>query len=234
MGKILMAFRLLRQQLPLVIALVLTIWIPGQLLIEAALAGNPNPPEPLTVMQLSLLIELVFGPICTAGIITALAGQMYGEKTTYPVAIRAGLHHWGRLFGARIVAQGIVILGLLLFIIPGIVLAVRFSLIDEAVVLEGAGITSARNRSVQLTWGKGGSILLSCAFAISLNLLFSIALATSLASAGLLADPFVSFLCDTAIRVFAVFFTCLLFLYYWEAQAEEADAEEASQEQPAI
>ena len=77
------------------------------MLIEAALAFNPNPPEPLKVMQLSLLIELVFGPICTAGILRGPSpGRCTDKKTTYPVAIRAGLHHWGRLFGARIVAQG--------------------------------------------------------------------------------------------------------------------------------
>jgi len=220
-GKVAMAFRLLFQQLPLITALVLTIWIPGQLLIEAAQAGNPNPADVLSTVRLSYLVEIVFGPICTGGIITALAAQMSGEKMQYPVAFRAGLHHWGRLFGARIVAQAIVILGLLLFIVPGIVLAVRFSLIDEVVVLEGAGVTLARNRSAQLTWGKGGPIFLACAFAISLNLLFSIALATSLTSAGLLDNPLIAFTCDTVIRIFAVSFTCLLFLYYWEAREEE-------------
>ena len=166
--------------------------------------------------------------------ITALAGQMSGEKTPYPVAIRAGLRHWGRLFGARIVAQGLVILGLLVFIIPGIILAVRFSLIDEVVVLEGAGVTVARNRSARLTRGKEVSIFLACVFAISLNLLFSITLATSLTAAGLLGNPFVAFACDTVIRVFAVFFTCLLFLYYWEAREQEGDAEDEMPESPAI
>jgi hypothetical protein len=220
-GKVVMAFRLLFQQLPLITALVLTIWIPGQLLIEAAQVGNANPADVLSVIQLSMLVEIVFGPICTGGVITALAAHMSGEKTPYPEALRAGLHHWGRLFGARIVAQGLVMLGLLAFIIPGIILAVRFSLIDEVVVLEGAGVTVARNRSGQLTRGKESSLFLACAFAISLNLLFSITLATSLKNAGLLADPFVAFACDTVIRVFTIFFTCLLFLYYWEAREAE-------------
>jgi hypothetical protein len=58
-----------------------------------------------------------------------------------------------------------------------------------------------------------------------LNLLFAVSLATALASAGVLTDPVVSFACDTLIRVFAVFFTCLLFLYYWEATGLEQKAE---------
>ena len=126
------------------------------------------------------------------------------------------------------------ILGLLALIIPGIILAVRFSLINEVVVLEGAGVTAARNRSVQLTWGKESSLFLACAFAISLHLLFSITLATSLESTGLLADPFVSFACETVIRVFAVFFTCLLFLYYWEARAQELERESEPAQPPLI
>ena len=102
------------------------------------------------------------------------------------------------------------------------------------VVLEGAGVTLARNRSAQLTRGKESTIFLACAVAISLNLTFSITLASSLAKAGLLADPFVAFACDTVIRVFTIFFTCLLFLYYWEAREQEATAEERWSEEPAL
>ncbi len=69
-------------------------------------------------------------------------------------------------------------------------------------------------------------------FAISLNLLFSIALATLRTAAGLLGNPLVAFACDTVIRVFAVSFTCLLFLYYWEARKEEQNAESGIPETP--
>src|SRR5208337_2070154 len=128
-GKMVMAFRLLLGQLPLLAALVLTIWVPGHLLIDMAVAGKPNQADSLTALQLGNLVEIVFGPIYSAGIITALAARM-----------AAGL---------------LVGLGIVALIVPGLVLAVRYSLIDEVVVLEGAGARVARQRSSQLTWGKG-------------------------------------------------------------------------------
>ena len=220
-----MAFRLLFGQLPLFAALVLTIWVPGHLLIDMAVAGNPNQADTLVVLQLGQLIELVFGPIYAAGIITALAARMSGEKTSYLEAMRAGLHHWGRLFGARLVAGLFVFLGLIALIIPGLILATRFMLIDEVVVLEGAGAWKSRQRSTQLTWGKALQIFRAWVVSIALMVTFSLSLAKLVDLAGLQNHSLVADACDCLSSVFAVFFNCLLFLYYWEARQQEANAE---------
>jgi len=233
-GKMVMAFRLLLGQLPLFAALVLTIWVPGHLLIDMAVAGKPNQADSLTALQLGNLVEIVFGPIYSAGIITALAARMAGEKTSYVEAMRAGLHHWGRLFGARIVAGLLVGLGIVALIVPGLVLAVRYSLIDEVVVLEGAGARVARQRSSQLTWGKGLLIFRAGVVSIALIMTFSIALAKLLDLAGLQNQVLAADACDCLISVFAVFFSCLLFLYYWEARQQEANAESEIQQEEEI
>ncbi|MGZ3485429.1 MAG: hypothetical protein ACXVBY_00990 [Isosphaeraceae bacterium] len=224
-GKMVMAFRLLFGQLPLFAALVLTIWVPGHLLIDMAVAGNPNQADTLVVLQLGQLIELVFGPIYAAGIITALAARMSGEKTSYLEAMRAGLHHWGRLFGARLVAGLFVFLGLIALIIPGLILATRFMLIDEVVVLEGAGAWKSRQRSTQLTLGKALQIFRAWVVSIALMVTFSLSLAKLVDLAGLQNHSLVADACDCLSSVFAVFFNCLLFLYYWEARQQEANAE---------
>src|SRR5271157_2572559 len=224
-GKMVMAFRLLFGQLPLFAALVLTIWIPGHLLIDMAVAGNPNQADPVTVLLLSQLVLIVFGPIYDAGIITALAGRMSGEKTSYLEAMRAGLHHWGRLFGARLVAGLFVLLGLLAFIIPGLILATRFMLIDEVVVLEGAGAWKSRQRSTQLTWGKALQIFRAWVVSNALVTTFAFSLTKLVGLAGLQNHSLVADACDCLSSVFAVFFNCLLFLYYWEARQQEANAE---------
>jgi len=218
-GKMVMAFRLLLGQLPLFAALVLTIWIPGHLLIDMAVAGKPNQADSLTALQLGNLVEIVFGPIYSAGIITALAAQMAGEKTSYVEAMRAGLHHWGRLFGARIVAGLLVGLGIVALIVPGLVLAVRYSLIDEVVVLEGAGARVARQRSSQLTWGKGLLIFRAGVVSIALIMTFSISLAKLLDLAGLQNQVLAADACDCLISVFAVFFSCLPFSLLLGGQA---------------
>jgi hypothetical protein len=223
-GKVVMAFRLLLGQLPLFAALVLTIWVPGHLLIDMAVTANPNQADTLTILQLGQLVEFVFGPIYAAGIITALAARMSGQKTSYLEAMRAGLHHWGRLFGARVVAGLFVILGCFAFIIPGLILAARYMLIDEVVVLEGAGARDARLRSSQLTWGKSLQMIRAWVLSIALILTFSFSLAQLLVLAGLQTYPLVTDACDCLISVFSVFFNCLLFLYYWEARQHEAKA----------
>ena len=224
-GKMVMAFRLLFGQLPLFAALVLTIWVPGHLLIDMVVAGNPNQADSLTALQLGNLVEIVFGPIYSAGVITALAARMAGEKTSYVEAMRAGLHHWGRLFGARIVVGLLVGLGIVALIVPGLVLAVRYSLVDEVVILEGAGARVARQRSSQLTWGKGLLIFRAGAVSIALIMVFSFSLARFLELSGLHNHSLVTDACDCLISVFAVFFSCLFFLYYWEARQQEANAE---------
>ena len=233
-GKMVMAFRLLFGQLPLFAALVLTIWVPGHLLIDMAVAGNPNQADTLVVLQLGQLIELVFGPIYAAGIITALAARMSGEKTSYLEAMRAGLHHWGRLFGARLVAGLFVFLGLIALIIPGLILATRFMLIDEVVVLEGAGAWKSRQRSTQLTWGKALQIFRAWVVSIALMVTFSLSLAKLVDLAGLQNHSLVADACDCLSSVFAVFFNCLLFLYYWEARQQEANAESEIRKQEEI
>ena len=53
-----------------------------------AVAGNPNPADSLTALQLGNLVEIVFGPIYCGGVITALAARMAGEKTSYVEAMR--------------------------------------------------------------------------------------------------------------------------------------------------
>jgi hypothetical protein len=233
-GKMVMAFRLLFGQLPLFAALVLTIWIPGHLLIDMAVASNPNQADTLVVLQLGQLVEFVFGPIYAAGIITALAARMAGEKTSYLEAMRAGLHHWGRLFGARLVAGLLVLLGFLALIIPGLILATRYMLIDEVVVLEGAGVRESRQRSSQLTWGKALQIFRAWVVSIALIMTFSFALAKLLDLAGLQNHVLAADACDCLISVFAVFFNCLLFLYYWEARQQEANAESEIQSEEEI
>jgi hypothetical protein len=150
---------------------------------------------------------------------------MSGKKTSYLEAMRAGLHHWGRLFGARLVAGLLVLLGLCAFLIPGLILAARYMLIDEIVVLEGAGVREARLRSSQLTWGKAQQMILAWLVSILFILIFSFSLARLLVLTGLQTYPLVSDACDCLISVFSVFFICLLFLYYWEARQEEASAE---------
>ena len=73
---------------------------------------------------------------------------------TYWQALGQGIRHWGRLFTTRFFAGVIVLFGMAALIVPGIILAVRYFLIDYVVVLEGVGGEAALRRSAELTKGR--------------------------------------------------------------------------------
>ena len=229
-GKLMMAAALFLGQLPLLAALVLTVWIPGNLIIELIDANNPNPnpQNAMAIFQLRNLVEMVFGPIYAGGIITALAARMSGERLSFLEAIRAGLHHWGRLFLTRLVVGLVIGLGFLAFIIPGILFAIRYCLVDEVVVLEGEGVRVSRRRSTYLTRGRSLVIFLGGLLYLAAILTFSWLLNWALEFASPDGYPFLSAAGLCLIDVLTVFFTCFFFLIYWEARQDELERQAIS------
>lgn len=232
--KLLLSFRLLFEQLPLLAALVLIIKLPSNMAIELIAEKHANPADPLAPVWLVLLVEFFFGPIYGAAIVAAMANRMSGRATEFGEAIRVGIDHWARLFAARFVANLLILLGLFAFIIPGIILAVRYSLIDEVVVLEGSSVADSRNRSAALVHGRGLKIFQA---GLLLRLLiggFASVLARAATQAGWLGDPVVRAGFGSLINVFGISFMILLFLFYWEAHAEEEEAAAPEPFEPAV
>jgi len=222
--KLLLSFRLLFEQLPLLAALMLIIKLPSNMAIELIAEKHANPANPFAAVWLVLLVELFFGPIHGAAIVAVMANRMSGRATEFGEAIRVGLDHWARLFAARFVANVLILLGALTFIIPGIVLAVRYSLIDEVVVLEGSSVADSRNRSAALVHGRGLKIFQAGLLLRLLIVGFSSLVARVMIQADWFDDPIARAIFDSLINVFAISFVILLFLFYWEARAEEEAA----------
>lgn len=129
-----------------------------------------------------------------------------------------------KLLGTRIGTGLIVLAGLIALIIPGVVLALRFALIDAIVVLEGVEGVSARNLSVQLTRGKRWSILgtmiltfIGLIVAISL---VSFILYLPLGLAGQDENFVVAVICECVNNILLSLLTIVLFLFYWDAKNE--------------
>lgn len=102
---------------------------------------------------LSILILFTSYSFSTGALIYSLARIRSGHHVEYTDALGAGFHFLWQLFIARFAAALIIALGFLLLIFPGIHLVVRYSLLDFAVVLEGASASEARKRSGVLTEG---------------------------------------------------------------------------------
>lgn len=224
--KILLSLRLLLEQLPLLAALVLVITLPANVAIRLIVEKHGNPADPLAPAMLIMLVEVFFGPIYGAAIVVAMANRMAGRATDFGEAIRTGIDHWARLFAARFVASLLIFLGLFAFIIPGIILAIRYSLIDEVMVLEGSSIADSRNRSASLVYGRGLKIFQAGLLLRILIAGFASLVARVMVQADWFDDPMARALFDSLINVFAISFAILLFLFYWEAREEEQSAAE--------
>src|SRR5437867_3121026 len=105
-------------------------------------------------MRMTMWIEGIFGPIYIGALVYALFQIKSGRTVGYKEAITIGFKKWGSLFAARFVAGLLMGLGLVALVIPGIILAVRYSLLDPAVIIEGRGTSESRVRSIALTVGR--------------------------------------------------------------------------------
>jgi hypothetical protein len=216
-GKFGLAVRLLLGNLPLVAAVVLTVWLPANALIDDVMRQSGRADDVAFFWQVNSVAEAFLGPIVSGALITLLAARMEGRRLGYRAAMGAGLRCWGRLFGAWFLAGFFILLGLVALVIPGLVLAVRYALIDPVVVLEGEGPAAARTRSAELVRGRGWQV--AAAWLVSTLIDFGVGI-------GLVSLPEVvpgldSLAAAVAIEcaqdLVATLLTVWLFLYYWEA-----------------
>jgi hypothetical protein len=211
------ATRLLCANLELFSLIILTVWLPGHLLVAYLVFKGFSDEEFFGPTWTNMGIEGIFGPIYIGAMIYVLSQLKQGQHPSYSEAMAVGFRNWGRLFAARFVAGFFIFLGLIALIVPGIILIVRYALLAPAVVLEGASTSDARKRSTKLTVGIrwqifGAGLLFTVAFKLfSLFIYLPLGflprfdtMATHVALACLL---------DVVYAVFQI----VLFLYYWQA-----------------
>lgn len=218
------AFRLLWRHFGLFAAIILTVWLPGNLFLvyfdynvatgtDAALTG---------AIKISMWIELIFGPIYIGAMVFALFQIKSGKAVAYREAIAVGFRKWGSLFAARFVAGFLTGLGLVALIVPGIMLAVRYSLLDSVVVLEQASIISnPRERSTELTEGKRWQIFWSAILFYIPFLMLSFALYLPLESFESFNIIPVEVALDCLLDIIYAVIQIVIFLFYWEATEPE-------------
>jgi hypothetical protein len=96
---------------------------------------------------------LVIAPLITAICIHALRAVAHGGRPSAGQSFVAGFEAFTPLFFAILLAAAGIALGLLLLIIPGIYLFVRWFFVPQAVVLEGARGPGALTRSFEAVQG---------------------------------------------------------------------------------
>ena len=212
------AMRLCGTNFVLIASIILTVWLPGNLLGEYLVWYVPSDDDVARSFRVASLIEGVFGPIYSGALVYALAQLKEGRRPSYFEAISVGLRNWGRLFSARFQAGLWILFGLILLVVPGIVLMVRYAFIDAVVVLEGAGGDRARRRSAELTRGFRWQIFLAglLFFVTFVPLSFAIRVPSEQLFPALntmVTDVAVDCVLDMAYAIFHI----VIFLYYWQA-----------------
>jgi hypothetical protein len=221
-GKFGLAFQLLFGDFPLFSAIVLTVWLPVNVLIDMAVAQSAAN-NPLFSVRLNGVVEAIVGPLVAGALIWVLSERLAGRKATYMAAMGVGFRSWGRLFCARFVAGLLTGLGFIALVVPGIVLLIRYCLIDPVVVLEGAraGVSQSRARSAALVKGKGWEILFAGTMYLVMTVVLGFSLGYLVEAVPALDHVWGAVAGDCVMDIFSVLITCLVMLYYLEARRKK-------------
>jgi hypothetical protein len=141
-----------------VFAIAAAIVVPVQLIVsgvglEELTSGyreTSNTAEQLIPVGVSFL---VVAPLIAAAMIGVLRDLANGERAQFRRSLQLGLDAFTPVFIAVLIAGAGIALGLLLFIIPGIYVAVRWLFVPQAVVVDNARGANALRTSWALTQG---------------------------------------------------------------------------------
>jgi len=81
-----------------------------------------------------------------------------GEKVGFMQAINGGRPYFWRLIGLYIIMTAIIVIGLVLFIVPGIIMIRRYFLANYFLVDRNLGIQEAMRQSAAATKGRSGAV----------------------------------------------------------------------------
>jgi hypothetical protein len=168
LGKILDdAFAFYRRNFKTLLAVALVVVVPVHLIVSGVglgwlWEGYDSPPK--DVVRLSDVTDSLIGlaaqllivtPLVTAMTVHVVRSAAAGTPATTSASLRAALDVFGALLLAVVLVALGVGLGLLAFLIPGVILAVRWAVVPQVVVVEGLRGTEALRRSFLLTQGQG-------------------------------------------------------------------------------
>ena len=179
-------------------------------------ARGGEPPDSNAVYLFSMAVNLALYPIYTAALIHLMARQARNELPANTELVAAALQQYAPFLLLSLMAMALVWMGFLLFIIPGIWVAVRLSFAEFFLVLEGTDPRTAMVKSFHATRRYFTPILAALAlFALPV---FILGLFISNAMAAIEANAVVEIAADTTISFLTLFMDVVLFRIFMEAQ----------------
>jgi hypothetical protein len=168
----------------------------------------------ITLIAFSAILALVFYPLSEGGAIKLASEEIVTGQTDLVASVRFAISRMVWIWAVSIVVGIIVFCGLIALIVPGIILAIMFSLVLQVVMIERAGFESlGRSRKlVSQRWLKTFALL------IVFGIIFAIASIIVSAISGLfgVANTIVSsILSDFYLPLFPIALT----VYYYSNAA---------------
>ncbi len=106
------------------------------------------------------LASLVTVPMLNGALIYGSMRGLEGRQASMDECLKAGAQRWLPMLGLMIGSGFLIGLGLILLIVPGVLLALRWSVAAPVLVLEGRGIPEAMGRSADLTRNRRWAVFL--------------------------------------------------------------------------
>ncbi|MGZ3273440.1 MAG: hypothetical protein ACXWKY_07945 [Caulobacteraceae bacterium] len=144
---------------PLFLLALLLQGVPSALAAWGQVIGRGNPIGGV-FSAVGGLASLVTMPMLAGALIYGSMRGLEGQPASMEACLKAGVQRWLPMLGLMLGAGILIALGCVLLIVPGVLLALRWSVAGPILVLEGRGVPEAMGRSVDLTRDRRGSIFL--------------------------------------------------------------------------
>ena len=141
-------------------SITLVVFAPVELAKNLFVHATKLDANAMAASRIDMLVESVFGSLVAASLLQALAHKIRtGRDLGVGAALTLGMKSWSNVFAARFRVGLYMLLGAVLLVVPAIYWAVKYSLVDEIVVLDGSSSRRALDASGELTRGHGWKIL---------------------------------------------------------------------------
>ena len=131
--------------------------------IASATAGPLSPrglPSFTAINGIGMLVTIACFCVMLGAIIRIVIVDQQGARPDIGAVLTLALQRWVPMFVMFVVMYVAVVFGMLLFIVPGVILALMWTVAAPVLVEENAGIFGSLGRSRALTKGARGSIFL--------------------------------------------------------------------------
>jgi len=173
------------------------------------------------VLAVIFLVNVIFSTIAEGGAIKMASDEITKGQGNTGASVRFAVSRLLSIWALSIIVGIIIFLGLIALIVPGIILAIMYSLALPVLLIENKGITESMGRSRQLVshrWGKTLGTFLALGIIV---LIASLIVSAITAPLGTIMGPVVNGILSA---FYQPLFPILLAVYYYSNLARTAQA----------